>query len=80
MGECSNLTSIIVDSENTKYDSRDNCNAIIETDSHTLITGCKNSTIPNSVTSIGDYAFGNCAIVAQQDFIRIIMNMKVVTL
>lgn len=59
--ECSNLTSIIVDSENTKYDSRDNCNAIIETDSRTLITGCKNSTIPNSVTSIGDYAFGNCA-------------------
>lgn len=61
LGECSNLSSIIVDSENTKYDSRDNCNAIIETASHTLITGCKNSTIPHSVTSISEYAFGNCA-------------------
>jgi len=57
---CSGLTSITVEEGNTYYDSRDNCNAIIETKSNTLIHGCKNTIIPNSVTSIGDYAFENC--------------------
>ena len=51
------LTSIIVEKDNPKYDSRDNCNAIIETKSNTLIAGCNNTVIPSSVTSIGDYAF-----------------------
>ena len=51
------LTSIIVEKDNPKYDSRDNCNAIIETKSNTLIAGCKNTVIPSSVTSIGGYAF-----------------------
>ena len=45
-------------SGNSKYDSRDNCNAIIETASNKLVAGCKNTIIPNSVTSIGAYAFG----------------------
>ncbi|MBR3657841.1 MAG: leucine-rich repeat domain-containing protein [Prevotella sp.] len=54
---CSGLTSIIVEDGNTVYDSRDNCNAIIEKSSNTLIVGCKNTTIPNSVTSIGSNAF-----------------------
>ena len=57
---CAGLTSIIVDSDNPKYDSRDNCNAIIETESNTLVFGCKNTIIPNSVTSIGDDAFEQC--------------------
>ena len=60
-GYCSSLTSITVDSSNTVYDSRNNCNAIIETSTNTLIQGCKNTVIPNSVTSIGDYAFGGCS-------------------
>jgi len=51
------LTSIIVEKDNPKYDSRDNCNAIIETKSNTLIAGCKNTVIPSSVTSIGDGTF-----------------------
>ena len=55
--ECSSLTSIVVDSGNTEYDSRNGCNAIIETASNTLIAGCQNTIIPNSVTSIGDGAF-----------------------
>ena len=55
------LTSIIVEKDNPKYDSRDNCNAIIETSSNKLILGCKNTVIPNSVTSIGDYAFDGCS-------------------
>ena len=57
---CSNLTSIKVESGNQKYDSRDNCNAIIEKSSNTLISGCKNTIIPNSVTSIGYKAFRDC--------------------
>ena len=58
---CTGLTSIVVDKENSVYDSRDNCNAIIETKTNTLIAGCKNTVIPNSVTSIGNHAFENCS-------------------
>jgi len=58
--DCSSLTSVNVESGNPKYDSRGNCNAIIETASNTLIAGCINTTIPNSVTSIGDFAFYEC--------------------
>ena len=58
--ECSGLTSISVNSGNDKYDSRNGCNAIIETATNTLIAGCKNTAIPNSVTSI-DFAFYGCS-------------------
>jgi len=54
---CSDLVSMIVDGGNIIYDSRDNCNAIIETATNTLIAGSMNTVIPESVTSIGDYAF-----------------------
>lgn len=55
-----NLTSIVVDEENPVYDSRDNCNAVIETASNKLVFGCKGTTIPNSVTTIGQSAFCEC--------------------
>ena len=58
---CRSLESIVVESGNSAYDSRDNCNAIIETDTNTLIVGCKNTIIPNSITTISDYAFQNCS-------------------
>ena len=58
---CSGLTSIVVENGNSNYDSRSNCNAIIETASNTLISGCKNTIIPNSVTSIGSQAFQGCS-------------------
>ena len=59
-GCSSSLTSIIVESGNTVYDSRNNCNAIIETATNTLIAGCQSTIIPNSVTSIGEGAFEYC--------------------
>ena len=57
---CSSLTSIKVENDNPQYDSRKDCDAIIETSSNSLIIGCKETVIPNSVTSIGDEAFMNC--------------------
>ncbi len=54
---CNSISSIKVESGNTKYDSRDNCNAIIETSSNTIVQGCKNTVIPTSVKAIGDEAF-----------------------
>ena len=58
---CSSLTSIVVEEGNSEYDSRDNCNAIIETSTNQLILGCQNTIIPNSVTSIGERAFDSCS-------------------
>jgi len=60
LANCGSLNSITVSSGNPKYDSRNNCNAIIETSSNKIIAGCKNTTIPNSVTEIGDWSFYNC--------------------
>ena len=57
---CSSLSTITVENGNPIYDSRENCNAIIETKSNTLIAGCKNTIIPESVIRIGDCAFGGC--------------------
>lgn len=54
------LSSIVVKEGNKVYDSRNNCNAIIETETNTLIAGCKNTIMPNTVMSIGDNAFYNC--------------------
>ena len=58
---CQNLTSIIVEEGNVNYDSRNNCNAIIETSTNTLISGCKNTIILNSISRIGNYAFYGCS-------------------
>lgn len=58
---CPGLTSISVESGNSVYDSRNNCNAIIETATNTLIQGCKNTIFPEGVTSIGNGAFSGCS-------------------
>lgn len=54
------LESIEVDSKNPYYYSHGNC--LIQTDTRSLIKGCKNSEIPQEVTEIGDYAFINSSI------------------
>ena len=58
---CGNLESIKVDENNKVYDSRDNCNAIIEKSSSALIVGCKNTEVPSGVTQIGERAFDGCS-------------------
>ena len=54
-----NIKVLKVAEGNSYYDSRDNCNAIIETKTNTMIAGCQTTKIPESVTSIGDNAFRN---------------------
>ena len=54
------MTTITVAAGNNVYDSRNNCNAVIETTSKTLISGCNNTVIPNTVTAIGPFAFNAC--------------------
>ena len=50
---------VIVDEDNSIYDSRDNCNAIIETATGKLIEGCDYAEIPYGVEEIGEYAFAH---------------------
>lgn len=59
-GNCGDLRSIVVVKGNSKYDSRDNCNAIIVTNTNTLLRGCRNTVIPEGIKTIGYYAFESC--------------------
>ena len=58
---CSGLTNIVVEDGNHSYDSRENCNAIIETPHHYLVAGCRNTIIPNSIKHIQTDAFAGCS-------------------
>ena len=64
---CPSLSTMSVASGNTRYDSRDDCNAIIETAENILIAGCRNTVIPPTVTAIEDYAFSGCSTLASAD-------------
>ena len=57
-----NFSGMTVNPENPVFDSRDNCNAVIVTETNELIIGCVNSVIPNTVTAIGDDAFCGLAL------------------
>ena len=59
-GWCPNLVSITVDANNDYYDSREECNAIIDSSTDALLLGCKNTIIPDGVTSIEVDAFSGC--------------------
>ena len=54
---CYALNKISVSAQNTTFDSRNNCNAIIETETNILLYGCNGTTIPNGVVAISDNAF-----------------------
>lgn len=54
---CSKLTFIVVDEENPYYDSRNDCNAVIEKQSGELIAGCRNTIVPADIKGIGQFAF-----------------------
>ena len=54
------IETITVEEGNPVYDSRSNCNAIIETATNTLVHGIKNTVIPSSIRSIENYAFYGC--------------------
>ena len=57
---CYALTSMVIDPENPVYDSRENCNAIIETATNDMLKGFNTSFVPNSVVTIGENAFQYC--------------------
>ena len=57
---CSSFETIEVEVGNKYYDSRNSCNALIQTNTNTLLIGCQNSLIPNGVTIIADGAFRGC--------------------
>ncbi len=57
---CASLMTVNVEEGNSIYDSRDNCNAIIETKTNKLITGCNTTIIPNTITTIASSAFAEC--------------------
>lgn len=69
------LTSITVESGNSKYDSRNNCNAIIETETNKLLWGCNNTIIPNSVTSIDNSAFSHCMLMTTINIPDLVTNI-----
>ena len=57
---CTSLTRIVVGAGNRTYDSRNGCNAVIETATGKLIAGCKGTIIPDGVTIIGYSALAGC--------------------
>lgn len=57
---CRNLNTFTVDKDNAKYEVRGN--ALVEKETGTLISGCKNTVIPSdgSIKAIADFAFMGC--------------------
>ena len=51
------MKSVVVSLDNKYYDSRNQCNAIIETKSNNLVATCPATEIPNDLTAIGEGAF-----------------------
>ena len=60
--QCSELLEISVDADNDVYDSRNNCNAIVETSSNKIVLACKNTIIDNTITTIGEESFSESKI------------------
>ena len=74
-GYTQNLTQITVVSGNAVYDSRNDCNAVINTSTNTLVAGIRSSTIPNTVTAIGDHAFYSCTGLASLELLNSVTSI-----
>lgn len=59
--QCGNLASLVVEEGNPVFDSRENCNAIIETATNTLRIGCRSTVVPSSVVALGNSSFSGVA-------------------
>lgn len=57
---CQSVESIVVDKNNKRYNSQNNCNAIIDSLTNDFLYGCNNSFIPDGVRSIHRNAFVEC--------------------
>ena len=57
----SSANKILVEGGNPNYDSRNDCNAVIETANNVLIVGCNHTVIPEEITQIADGAFWACS-------------------
>ena len=62
LADCPSLTSISVDSANTHYDSRGECNAVVHTwkGSLMIVAGCSTTIISDDVRYIAPMAFSGC--------------------
>ena len=73
---CPKLTTMTVASDNPVYDSRENCNAIIETASNTLIAGCQNTVVPNGILTIGYGALWDCTTLTHIELPNTVVNIN----
>jgi hypothetical protein len=73
---CNALTSLKVDEGNTIFDSRANCNAIIETATNKLVSGCCATVIPNTVKTIGYGAFGNFSTMTEMNIPQSVTSIE----
>lgn len=55
------VNSIMVDSNNPYFDSRNNCNAVIKKANNELVLSCHNTFIPEGVVTLGHRAFCGCS-------------------
>jgi hypothetical protein len=67
--------SITIDENNPAFDSRDDCNAVIETATNRLIVGSRNTTIPEGVTAIGNYTLGQLTSVEIPSSVVLVENL-----
>ena len=59
--DCGKVEKITIDKSNPKYDSRNDCNAIVETKVNRIIFGCSKTVFVETITSIGEHAFSYCS-------------------
>ncbi len=73
---CNALVNITVSEQNPSFDSRDKCNAVIDSITNELLCACKNTIIPNSVSEISEYAFLGCQSIV---YIKIPSSIKTIS-